>query len=197
MKRLIYRIAKSVLFISFLIFILIESLIIIGGRRTTEAKVDYVIVLGARLYGDIPSPALLERLKVAKEYLIDNTDVKVVVSGGQGLDEDIAEAYAMKKYLINNGIEKDRIIVEDKSTTTFENLKFSLDKIKETNDNNNISLLIASNRYHIFRAKLLAKRLGAIPYGLPAKTPLIIVLQSYIREFLAVIKSYFIDRVRV
>ncbi|MEY8415891.1 YdcF family protein [Tissierella praeacuta] len=197
MKRLIYRIAKSVLFISFLIFILIESLIIIGGRRTTDVKVDYVIVLGARLYGDIPSPALLERLKVAKDYLIDNTDVKVVVSGGQGLDEDIAEAYAMKKYLINNGIEKDRIIVEDKSTTTFENLKFSLDKIKETNDNNNISLLIASNRYHIFRAKLLAKRLGAIPYGLPAKTPLIIVLQSYIREFLAVIKSYFIDRVRV
>ncbi|SHE84869.1 Uncharacterized SAM-binding protein YcdF, DUF218 family [Tissierella praeacuta DSM 18095] len=197
MKRLIYRIAKSVLFISFLIFILIESLIIIGGRRTPDVKVDYVIVLGARLYGDIPSPALLERLKVAKDYLIDNTDVKVVVSGGQGLDEDIAEAYAMKKYLINNGIEKDRIIVEDKSTTTFENLKFSLDKIKETNDNNNISLLIASNRYHIFRAKLLAKRLGAIPYGLPAKTPLIIVLQSYIREFLAVIKSYFIDRVRV
>ncbi|WP_313232145.1 YdcF family protein [Tissierella praeacuta] len=197
MKRLIYRIAKSVLFISFLIFILIESLIIIGGRRTTDVKVDYVIVLGARLYGDIPSPALLERLKVAKDYLIDNTDVKVVVSGGQGLDEDIAEAYAMKKYLINNGIEKDRIIVEDKSTTTFENLKFSLDKIKEINDNNNISLLIASNRYHIFRAKLLAKRLGAIPYGLPAKTPLIIVLQSYIREFLAVIKSYFIDRVRV
>lgn len=197
MKRLIYRIAKSVLFISFLIFILIESLIIIGGRRTPDVKVDYVIILGARLYGDIPSPALLERLKVAKEYLIDNTDVKVVVSGGQGLDEDIAEAYAMKKYLINNGIEKDRIIVEDKSTTTFENLKFSLDKIKETNDNNNISLLIASNRYHIFRAKLLAKRLGAIPYGLPAKTPLIIVLQSYIREFLAVIKSYFIDRVRV
>jgi len=196
-KRLIYRIAKSVLFISFLIFILIESLIIIGGRRTPDVKVDYVIVLGARLYGDIPSPALLERLKVAKDYLIDNTDVKVVVSGGQGLDEDIAEAYAMKKYLINNGIEKDRIIVEDKSTTTFENLKFSLDKIKETNDNNNISLLIASNRYHIFRAKLLAKRLGAIPYGLPAKTPLIIVLQSYIREFLAVIKSYFIDRVRV
>jgi len=196
-KRLIYRIAKSVLFISFLIFILIESLIIIGGRRTTDVKVDYVIVLGARLYGDIPSPALLERLKVAKDYLIDNTDVKVVVSGGQGLDEDIAEAYAMKKYLINNGIEKDRIIVEDKSTTTFENLKFSLDKIKEINDNNNISLLIASNRYHIFRAKLLAKRLGAIPYGLPAKTPLIIVLQSYIREFLAVIKSYFIDRVRV
>ncbi|WP_353092595.1 YdcF family protein [Tissierella praeacuta] len=194
MKILKHKIVKGILFISFLIFILIESLIIIEGRRTVDDDIDYVIVLGARLYGDTPSPSLVERLKVAKEYLMENRDIKVVVSGGQGLDEDVAEAYAMEKYLIDNGIEKERIIVENKSTTTFENLKFSLEKIKEGDKNGNIKVLIASNRYHIFRSKLLARRLGVTPYGLPAKTPLIIALHSYTREFFAVIKSFFIDR---
>ena len=90
----------------FNIFLVIESLIIIEGKRISTEKVDYVIVLGARLYGDIPSPALLERLKIAKGYLLENREVKVVVSGGQGSNEDIAEAYAMEKYLVDNGIEK-------------------------------------------------------------------------------------------
>lgn len=160
-----------------------------------KEKVDYVIVLGARLYGSTPSPSLLERLKAAKEYLIENEDVKVVVSGGQGANEDIPEAHAMKKYLIDNGIENSRILVEDKSTSTFENLKMSLDKIKEVDDRENIKVLISTNRYHIFRSKLLAKRLGMIPFGLPAKIPPTTIIRSYIREFFAVIKSFLFDRV--
>ncbi|OZV11084.1 hypothetical protein CIW83_16715 [Tissierella sp. P1] len=175
-------------------FLVIESLIIIEGKRISTEKVDYVIVLGARLYGDIPSPALLERLKIAKGYLLENREVKVVVSGGQGSNEDIAEAYAMEKYLVDNGIEKSRIIIEDKSTSTFQNLRLSLDKIREVDDKENIKILIASNKYHIFRSKLLAKRLGLIPYGLPAKTPPIIIFKSYIREYFAVIKSFFLDK---
>ncbi len=174
-------------------FIIIESLIIIEGRAISDKKVDYVIVLGARLYGDKPSPALLERLKVAKEYLIENEDVKVVVSGGQGSDEYISEAQAMQKYLVDHEVKKDRIIVEDQSTTTFENLKMSLDKISEVDDQENIKLLIATNRYHVFRSKLLAKRLGVNAYGLPAKIPPTVIVYSYIREYFAVIKSCFFD----
>jgi uncharacterized SAM-binding protein YcdF (DUF218 family) len=180
----------SVLLVS---FIVIEGLIIFEGSKKPVETVDYVIVLGARLYGDIPSPALLERLKVATDYLNGNTDVKVVVSGGQGTDEYIPEAHAMGKYLVDNGIEKNRIIIEDKSTSTFENLMFSLDKIRDVDNKENIKILIATNKYHIFRAKLLAKRLGAEPYGLPAKIPLTIIIQSYIREYFAVIKSFLFD----
>lgn len=119
----------------------------------------------------------------------------MVVSGGQGIDEDIPEAHAMERYLIDNGIEKNRIIIEDKSTTTFENLKFSLNKIKGVDNKEEIKVLIATNKYHVFRGKLLAKRLGMKPYGLPATVPLPIILQSYIREYFAVIKSFFFDRV--
>lgn len=195
MKKIVLRVITILISIILISFIIIEGLIIIEGRKISTKKVDYVIVLGARLYGDKPSPALLERLSVAREYLTDNNGIKVVVSGGQGSDEYISEAKAMENYLADNGIEKDRIILEDRSTTTFENLKFSLNKIRELDDKENISVLIATNRYHVFRSKLLAKRLGVIPYGLPAKTPPTTVLFSYVREYFAVIKSFLFDKI--
>ena len=195
MKKIVLRVITILISIILISFIIIEGLIIIEGRKISTKKVDYVIVLGARLYGDKPSPALLERLSVAREYLTDNNGIKVVVSGGQGSDEYISEAKAMENYLADNGIEKDRIILEDRSTTTFENLKFSLNKIRELDDKENISVLIATNRYHVFRSKLLAKRLGVIPYGLPAKTPPTTVLYSYTREYFAVIKSFLFDKI--
>ncbi|WP_416197674.1 MAG: DUF218 domain-containing protein [Sporanaerobacter sp.] len=194
MKKIILKIITTLALMVFMSFLIVEVLIIVEGSRKTVDKVDYVIVLGARLYGDKPSPALLERLKVAKEYLSQNRDVKVIVSGGQGIDEDISEGQAMKEYLVDNGIDKDMIIIEDKSISTFENLQFSLEKIKEIDDKENIKVLIATNKYHIFRAKFLAKRLGMIPYGLPAKTPISIVVPQYIREYFAVIKSFFFDK---
>mgnify|MGYP001416513182 CR=1 FL=1 len=176
MKKIVLRVITILISIILISFIIIEGLIIIEGRNISTKKVDYVIVLGARLYGDIPSPSLQERLNAAREYLIENNDIKVVVSGG-------------------HGIENDRIILEDKSTTTFENLKMSVDKIMEVYDKENLSVLIATNRYHVFRSKLLAKRLGLMPYGLPAKTPPTTVLFSYVREYFAVIKSLLFDKI--
>ncbi len=194
MKNAIYRVTIVLISLILASFLLIESLILINGRQKVQKEVDCLIVLGARLYGKIPSPALEERLKVAKDYLLENKDIKVVVSGGQGVDELISEAEAMKRYLLDKGIEEDRIILEDKSTSTFENLKFSLDLITDTNYDGNLKVLIATNKYHIFRSKMIAKRLGMDPYGLPAKIPPTIILKSYIREYFAVIKSFVFDR---
>lgn len=191
MKRTILK-TTIYIFVLFLIsFAIIEGLILYEGQKSDSVKVDYVIILGARLYGDRPSPALIERLDIAKTYLQKNPDVKVIVSGGQGPDETIPEAHAMKNYLLNNNINEERIIVEDKSTNTLENLKFSSDKIDKKEGSR---LMIATNKHHIFRSKLLAKRLGFIPYGLPAKIPPTVIVQSYIREYFAVIKSLIFDR---
>lgn len=195
MKKAMIRIVAALAIVCVVSFIMIESIIIMEGRNMKREKVDYVIILGARLYGSIPSPSLLERLKAAKEYLTENKDVTVVVSGGQGANEDIPEAYAMRKYLMENGIEDSRILIEDKSTSTFENLKMSLNKIREVDNRKNIKVLIVTNRYHVFRARFLAKRLGMIPFGLPAEIPPTTVIKSYIREFFAVIKSFLFDRV--
>lgn len=174
--------------------VIIESLIIVEGNKIEKEEVDYLIVLGARLYGETPSASLLERLKVAHQYLEAHTDRMVVVSGGQGQGEDVAEGYAMAQYLANNGIEPSRIIIEDQSTNTFENLSFSLEKIRKNDNKENLTILIATNKYHIFRSKMLAKRLGMIPYGLPAKIPPISIFKSYAREYFAVIKSLLCDK---
>lgn len=195
MKRILYKTLLGIFIIVLISIVIIEGLILFEGFRTSNEEVDYVIVLGARLYGDIPSPALMERLKVAKDYLLENEDVTVVVSGGQGPDESISEALAMSKYLMNNGVGNNRIIMEDKSTSTFENLRFSLEKIKKQDDRDNIKVLIATNKYHVFRAKFLARRLGMEPYGLPAKIPFTIILNSYVREYFSVLKSWVVDRV--
>lgn len=194
MKIFIYKFTIIVFLILLSSVIIIESLILMEGSKPQDKKVDYLIVLGARLYGKTPSPSLLERLKVSLKYLENNKQVKVVVSGGQGADEDIPEAIAMSKYLIDKGIDKNMIIIEDKSTNTFENLSLSLDKIREVDDSVDIEVLIATNKYHIFRSKMLANRLGIKAYGLPAKIPPTTIFSSYVREYFAVIKSFFYDK---
>ena len=195
MGKIIYKGIVVIVSIFLSSVIIIEGLIIIDANKTETEEVDYLIVLGARLYGARPSPSLEERLKVATQYLEENKEIRVVVSGGQGPDEDVSEAHAMREYLIARGINEGRIIFEDKSTNTFENLSLSLGKIREKDNRENIKVLIATNKYHIFRSKLLARRLGMIPYGLPAKIPPTVVLKSYIREYFAVIKSLLYDRV--
>jgi len=175
-------------------FIIIEGLIFIEGSKTPAAAADYVIVLGARLYADVPSPALMTRLEAAADYLAEHKNVKVIVTGGQGADEKIPEARAMARYLQEKGIEAGRIIIEDKSTSTFENLKYSLAKIKEIDQKEKPDVLIVTNRHHIFRAKFLARRTGMNPEGLPTAIPPTIKIQSYIREYFAVIKSFIFDR---
>ena len=186
---------KSLVLLTILLlvsFVIIEGVILMEGRKEEPPQVDYVIVLGARLYGDLPSPALLERLRVAKDYLLENEHSRVVVTGGQGTDELIPEAHAMENFLVENGIEEDRIIVEDKATSTFENMKYSKELIMEEGTVSP-KVLIVTNKHHIFRAKLLAERQGMDPYGLPASIPPTILFQSYIREYFAVVKSVIFD----
>ena len=169
-------------------------------------KVDYVIILGARVKGEKPAKSLMERIKAATEYLKKNPEVKVIATGGKGKNEGIAEGVAIKRELLKNGISEDRIILEDKSKNTVENFRFSLEKIRnsengknknsENNGNRKIKVLIVTNDYHIFRSKNIARKVGFDNkdyeiYGLPAKTPLISIPQSYFREFLSNV-NYFL-----
>ena len=192
-KKSIGKIIKALIILFVISFILIEGLIIVNGNTKITSEVDYMIILGARLYGEVPSPALSERLKVAEIYLKDNPQLKVIVSGGQGADEYISEALAMERYLVNRGIDKNRVIVEDTSTSTYENISNSLNIIKEIDDLESPRVLLVTNRFHVFRSKLLANRLGAKAYGLPAKVPPSIVIPQYVREYFAVIKSFIFD----
>jgi len=135
----------------------------------------------------------LKKLGDFSNIIAEHKDIKVVASGGKGKGEEISEAEAIKKELIKNGIDENRIIKEDKSKNTVENLKFSLEKIGEERAVNNekVKVLIVTNGYHLYRSKKIAELLGYEAYGLPATTPFISIPKSYLREFLSIIKFNF------
>lgn len=177
-------------------FLLIEGLIIKYASLDENIEVDYVVVLGAGLFGDRLSPVLHNRMITALEYAKKYPDVTIVVSGGQGPDEWISEAEAMKRFLIKNGISEGRIIVEDSSTSTIENLTLTKTVLKQDDQQRRPKIVIVTSEYHMFRSKLLARRSGFEAYGKCAPTPTYpkyLKPYYYLREYFAVIKSALFD----
>ena len=143
-------------------------------------KLDYVVVLGAGLMGKRVTPLLAARINRGIEVYRRNPGSKIIMSGGQGPDEEIPEAVAMAKYAEEKGVPKKDIIVEDKSKTTRENLIFSHRLIKSDS-----RFAIVTNSYHVYRALVLAKRLGLQCIGYGAKTKWYFTLNAFVREFIA------------
>lgn len=191
------KVFKIGLVIGLIMFLIVESFIITYPNKS-EANTDYIIVLGAGLTnGNQVSLTLKGRLDAAivcvNKY---GNDGYIVVSGGRGTDEDISEAEAMKDYLEKGGIPKDKILVEDKSINTLENLKFSRDIIEKHSNKgiSELSVKIVTTDFHAFRSSILAKKKGYSEievYSSDTITYLIPVF--YLRESLAVVKSVVFD----
>jgi uncharacterized SAM-binding protein YcdF (DUF218 family) len=174
-------------------FIIIEGLIVYhGGRRDTE-KVDYLVILGAGLWGDRPSLALIQRLDEGLSFIKVNPGTKIIVSGGMGSGETITEAEAMKRYLVEKGVDERLIIKEDRSTSTKENMKYTRELLNKLDGRENIKIQVVTNNFHMFRSKLLAKDNGFQAYGQPAPLHPLLIPAYYIREYIAVIKSFVFD----
>lgn len=175
-------------------FIIQATLIYHAGKKDTEAP-DYIVVLGAGLWGDTPSQILSYRLNSSMELLKEiPEDVKIVVSGGQGPGETITEAEAMKRYLLAGGIKDERIIKEDRSTNTLENLQYTWDLIRKSDSRDEINITLVTSSFHMFRSKALAKRVGFQEvYCWSAPVHPFIEPMYYFREYLAVIKSSVFD----
>jgi uncharacterized SAM-binding protein YcdF (DUF218 family) len=149
---------------------------------------DYIIILGARVKGEIPSLALQYRIDAAANYMKKNKKTIAIASGGQGPGEDITEAEAIKRGLVAHGIPSNRIFLEDKSTDTVENIRFS----KKLIPNHLKNGLIVTNDFHLYRAKSIAKDHGLSLKGIPAETPTVAIPKSYTREYLAITKYYLV-----
>ena len=187
------RLILGLLIVGLLVLGVTQGMIWSSHTQDDSAQaVDYVIILGAKLDGQRPMLALQYRLETALAYLERHPSAKAICSGGQGRDEVISEAAVMGQWLENQGINKDRILLEDQSHNTFENFLYSARLIER--DGGSPKVAIATSGYHLYRARLLARRHGLEPILLAAKTPRIIWLQAYLRETLALIKSYFLDR---
>ena len=168
-------------------FVVVEIPIISSARTDKNSEAPYLIVLGAGVDGTVPSVSLSNRLAAALEYLQTYPETIVVVSGGQGAGEEITEAECMSTWLMNNGISAERIITEDKSTSTEENIANSLDKIRENGGDPAGRVAIVSSEYHLYRAKYMAREQNAVPVGVAAHTSYpVLMLNYFIREAFAV-----------
>ncbi len=155
------------------------------ANQEPKETIEYIIVLGAKVKGETPSLSLKYRIDAAADFLINHPDCIAILSGGQGDGEDISEAEAMKRGLEEYGIPSNRLILEDSSTNTKENIAFS----KKLIPSHLNSGAVVTNDYHLYRTIKIAEKLDLDLIGIPAKTPKIALLKSHIREY-AAITSY-------
>lgn len=182
-----YKVFKKIFIwvcsIGICIFLVILSLIISKMNVKPVKNLDYIIVLGAQVKESGPSVVLRYRLDRAVSYLKENDNTLVIVSGGKGINEPATEASVMKEYLVNNGINEERIIIEDKSNTTKENL---INSKKITRDNKSIG--IVTNNFHMYRALLIGKKYKVKAVGIPSKSTSYYLPNNLLREVIAFIK---------
>ncbi|MCQ2547672.1 MAG: YdcF family protein [Clostridia bacterium] len=160
-------------------------------------KQDYVIILGCAIRGDgTPTPLLKGRVDAALKLYHRQLErygegIKFVPSGGKGSDEVESEARSMRDYLISQGIKESDIILEDKSTTTSENMKFSHQLIEEDWKARGMegepNIAFATTRYHVVRAYVLANKDGYEPVGVGGKTKWYFWPNAFVREFIGLV----------
>jgi len=179
-----------------LFMILAGSLLltVIGGRDTADYREDALIVLGSGVRGETPTGPLRRRLEAALEYHGKNPAALIVVSGGQGPQEDITEAEAMRRWLAGKGVPDELIIKEDRSRNTYENLEFSKAILDKRFGAGAYRTAFVTNAFHIFRAARLSRLLGLdarhVHAGMnPFEAPL-----AYLREFASLAKMWVLYR---
>ncbi len=168
--RVVRRIFTFLLCMGLLVVGITECLIIYASFGDLEESCQYIVVLGAKVRPDGPSVSLMDRIYAARDYLTAHPEAIAVVSGGRGADEPMTEAQCMYEELTRLGIDGNRIWLEDKATSTWENLHFALDLIEEKTGSRPSKLGVLSSEYHLFRAGLFANACGIDAVGIPAAT---------------------------
>lgn len=198
-KRLLKRLLTAVLtliLIGMLAFFILLGIVLAGSHDQVSGQPSVMIVLGCQVRPDGPSILLQDRIDEAAAYLLDHPEVTVVASGGQGPDEPMSEARAIRDALVEQGVEAERILREEASHNTVQNLRYSKALLEEAGIDTSGGVLVVSNGFHLARVRMLAERCGfgqvstlAAPEShLPSR------LAMYIREPLALVKSFLLDR---
>ncbi len=148
------------------------------------------VVLGCKVKGTEPSLMLKRRLEEAYGYLEENPEVMCIVSGGKGEGEDISEAEAMKNYLTEKGIDESRILMEDRSTDTHQNISYSQEILLEMDMAEEV--VIITDGFHQYRASLIAEELGLESYSISCRTRTELIPTYWLRELLALVREIFL-----
>lgn len=182
----------------FLMLSLIGLRVYRAGREEPKQNADYLVVLGAQVRGSVPSLVLQARIDRAAEYLLENPNTIAIASGGQGSGELISEAEAIRRGLIARGVEAERILLEDKSTSTLLNLRYSCEVMEadlvrrgEGHAAKDSALVIVTNDFHVFRGVRIAKKMGFSDVsGCGATQFYATTIQYYVRESIGLVLEF-------
>ena len=193
---LAFKVILALMLAGALTFATLLGAVLSGAYDHISGEPQVMIVLGCQVKEDGPSILLRDRLDEALNYLEDHPDLTVVVSGGQGPDEPTSEAQAMADYLIANGVDGQKVLLETASHNTAQNFAYSKKQMDEAQIDYSDGILVVSNGFHLTRARMLSQRAGFEEvYTLAAPTShLPSRLHMYIREPLALVKSFVFDR---
>lgn len=160
-------------------------------RLPRRCDYDYIVVHGAGLSGTKPTPLLAGRLDKGIElWKVGGRRALIVASGGQGPDEEVSEAQAMRDYLVEQGMPADAVIMEDRSTTTMENLRNSKAIMDARSGAGAYRAAVVTSDYHVFRTAEYAHKIGLTADGVGSKTARYFWPTAFIREFVAVTKAH-------
>ncbi|REB05625.1 YdcF family protein [Sporosarcina sp. BI001-red] len=188
-KRLMFVILVSLSMIFVWWFVTSHAMNKAQNKRA-DGKYSVAVVLGAKVNGTTPSLALRYRLESALSYAESHPNVTLVLSGGQGPDEGISEAQAMVNYLSAQGFPENRMLVEDQSTSTYENLV----NTKKLLPQEVTGITLITSDYHLARAGYLAEKIGVEWDAIPAKTPKVVEAKVRFRERLALLKTWIVGK---
>ncbi len=175
---------------AFTLLFSVESALMLDAMYKTPPADATVVVLGCAVKGETPSKMLSLRIDAAAEFLEENPEANAVLSGGQGNGEDISEALCMYRELVKRGISEDRLYMEDRSTSTRENLAFSYEIIEREGLNKTIA--VTSNNFHLYRASLSARALGLEFTSIAASSPYPSLATYVMREYLGIVAQWLV-----
>ena len=183
--------------VSYIECILIGTIVVAlrAAKHVPPFDRDYIMILGCMINKDGTLTKLLQgRADRALEFArmqkeASGKDIVFVPSGGQGSDEVISEAEAIKNYLVSAGVPENKILVENKSANTYENLKFSNDLIRSIDTETEPKLAFSTTNYHVFRSGMYASKQGIKAEGIGSKTKRYFWVNAFIREFVATLSS--------
>ena len=186
MKKKLLKICAVFLAAALLVLAIGGIAIIRSMDGRGEPGGEILIVLGTTVNGTEPSPMLRQRLDAALEYLNTYPEAVCIVTGGKGDEHNLSEAQCMFNYLTAAGIDGSRITMEDRATSTVENLQ----NVRAMLDTNEVDIL--SSDFHLYRAGLIAKEAEFIPTLIPAKTePIALLLPWFLREIFVLYPQLF------
>lgn len=189
--RVLKRITAAALALLLVSFISVESLIVSNADGDAAPQAEVLIVLGAGLRGETLSLALLYRLDAACQYLNDHPQAVAVLTGSQGPLESISEAEAMRRYLVEKGIDDSRLLPEDQADNTIENIAYSKALLVREGLADK-PLAVVSNTFHLYRVRRICARQGLTVQTIAAPVPQVglVPLNCYLREYASVMLLY-------